>query len=100
MARDDVLVLKEVPGLGASLDCASTPRRSLHPPSLQRTPTVMAAHGSSQPEAVPHREDRKDLNAVSTACRLSLIASIRPQEVLRSDGYSKGSSHQRGEYLA
>ena len=37
VTRDDALVLKEVPGLGPSLDCASAPRRSLHPPSLHRT---------------------------------------------------------------
>ena len=60
VTRDDALVLKEVPGLGASLDCASALRRSLHPPSLQCTlPSwqLTARHGL---QLRPRRGDRKD----------------------------------------
>lgn len=60
VTRDDALVLKEVLGLGASLDCASAPRRSLHPPSLQCTrPSwqLTARHGL---QLRPRRGDRKD----------------------------------------
>ena len=52
------MVLKEVSGLGAILDCASMPRRSSHPRNLrQRIAAVTSAHSSSQ-IGLLHRGDR------------------------------------------
>ena len=64
VTRDDALVLKEVPGLGASLDCASAPRRSLHPPSLQRTLPSWPLTAPRSLKLRPHRGDTIDGLAV------------------------------------